>query len=282
MFRRSLALATLAALSTLTSLGSFGCSADATESAPTTGGPTATTASPLTTSLAKGTTGALTVELFGAKAAETGLFPVGLAVTSNGAEVADAAVSFVPVMAMSNGVSHGAPVLGAATRGASGLFETAAVLQMPSSAMGSWSAKAVVTLPGTAPVEVALPSFPVSDSGRAKTFQLATGDAGMAKKFVASLNLTGSPRVGLNPVVVTLHEMRDMMTFAPVDDATLVLDPQMPSMGHGSPGTVQPAAGANGRYEAQLSFSMAGEWETTLTVRRGGVVIGAPTFTTTF
>ena len=47
--------------------------------------------------------------------------------------------------------------------------------------------------------------------------------------------------IGLNPVVVTLHESTDMgMTFTPVNDAAIALDPQMPSMGHGSPGSVNP------------------------------------------
>jgi len=279
MIRRPLVLTALACIA---SFAAAGCSADATASAAPQSSPPSTTTTTLTTSLARGTSGGLAVELFGAKGAETGLFQVGLAITENGNTVGEAAVEFVPVMAMTNGISHGAPVLGRATRGTSGLFETAAVFQMPSSAMGTWSAKAIVTLHGAAAVEVKLPTFPVAESGRAKTFQVTTGDAGMAKKFVASVNLIGAPRVGLNPTIVTLHEMQDMTTFAPVSDAALALDPQMPSMGHGSPGTVQPVAGASGRYDAQLSFSMAGEWVTTLTVRRGGMVIGAPTFTLSF
>jgi hypothetical protein len=56
----------------------------------------------------------------------------------------------------------------------------------------------------------------------------------------------------------------------------------MPSMGHGSPGSVDPAHTALGRYAGQLSFSMPGDWETTLTVSRGGAVLGAPKFATRF
>ncbi len=93
-----------------------------------------------------------------------------------------------------------------------------------------------------------------------------------------------APRVGLNPVVVTLHRMDGAMIFTPVDDATFVLDPQMPSMGHGSPGSVNPTLTSTpGVYAGELSFSMAGEWETTITVSIPGFSPPAtPKFTTSF
>ena len=73
-----------------------------------------------------------------------------------------------------------------------------------------------------------------------------------------------------------------MMTFAPVDDAAIALDPQMPSMGHGSPGSVSPTLTSLGRYTGKLSFSMPGEWETKITLTRGGQPLGSVTLKTTF
>lgn len=109
-------------------------------------------------------------------------------------------------------------------------------------------------------------------------------ETAVVTKFISSLNFVSAPRVGLNPVIVTLHRMDGAMVFTGVDDATLVLDPQMPSMGHGSPGSVNPTITAvSGVYEGQLSFSMAGAWETTLTVSIPGFSPPAtPKFTTTF
>jgi hypothetical protein len=60
------------------------------------------------------------------------------------------------------------------------------------------------------------------------------------------------------------------------------LEPWMPSMGHGSPGSVDPAHTTLGRYAGQLSFSMPGEWETTVTISRGATTVGAPRFATEF
>jgi hypothetical protein len=173
-------------------------------------------------------------------------------------------------------------MIGTPTVGADGLYHCEVVFQMASSAMGSWSATVGVTPAGSSAVEASFPTLTVTDSGRAKTFSYTDPVTSVVTKYVASLNFEAAPRVGLNPVIVTLHRMQDMMTFAPVDDATFVLDPQMPSMGHGSPGSVNPTLTSSGVYDGQLSFSMTGDWETTVTVSRGGVTIGAPVFATTF
>lgn len=235
------------------------------------------------TSVATATAGNLSVELLTDTRLETGMTPIYVKVTTaSGQVVSDAAVTFRPVMSMTGGTSHGAPVIGAPAAGADGLYHCDVVFQMATSAMGSWSATVGVTPAGSAAVEASFPTLPVADSGRAKTFSYTDPVTSAVTKYVASLNLEAAPRVGLNPVLLTLHRMQDMMTFAPVDDATLVLDPQMPSMGHGSPGSVNPTLTSAGVYAGQLSFSMAGDWVTTATVSRGGVAVGAPTFATTF
>ncbi len=72
------------------------------------------------------------------------------------------------------------------------------------------------------------------------------------------------------------------MSFPPVTDAMVVLDPQMPSMGHGASGSVNPTPTTLGMYEGQVAFNMAGEWVTTVTFTEGGVTLGAPAFTTIF
>jgi hypothetical protein len=232
-------------------------------------------------SLGKQTVGDVTVELLTDRAPSTGLTPIWCRLTAGGAPVTDATVSFLPIMTMS-GMTHSAPVLGAATRDASGDYATSVVFQMASSDMDVWSAKVSVTRPGQAAADATFSPLTVTDSGRAKTFAYTAPGSSMAMKYVASLNFAGAPKVGLNPAVVTLHRMKDMMSFEEVADATLTLDPQMPSMGHGSPGTVQPTKTTLGRYDAQVSFSMPGTWETKLTVASGGATIGTVTFTTTF
>jgi hypothetical protein len=104
-----------------------------------------------------------------------------------------------------------------------------------------------------------------------------------------SLNLTAAPVRGVNPIVVTLHRMQDMMTFPSVDDASIHIVYDMPQMTH-PPSDAYPtlASPARGIYEGDLSFPMPGLWEMTATVSRGGAEITdpdpakRPTFTVTF
>jgi hypothetical protein len=234
-------------------------------------------------SLGTAAAGELQVELLTDTRLETGMTPVYVKLTTSAGQlVRDATVSFRPMMSMTGGMSHSAPVLAEPARAAEGLYPWAVVFQMASGAMGSWSAVVTVTRPGAAAAEARFESLTVADSGRAKVFSFTAPGATAATKVVASLNFTAPPRVGLNPVIVTLHTMQDALTFAPIEDAELTLDPQMPSMGHGSPGSVDPTPSSLGRYEGKLSFSMAGPWETTLTISRGGSTLGAPNFETTF
>lgn len=237
------------------------------------------------TSIAVASAGELNVELLSDGPLSTGLTPIFLKIsTATGQPVTDATVTFTPVMAMLTGTSHGCPLLGPPTLDADGLYRLDVVFNMASGDLtGSWSATVGVTRPAAALAEVVFPLLTVTDSGSAKPFSYTNPDSSVTK-YISSLDFVSAPRVGLNPVIVTLHRMDGAMIFTGVDDATLVLDPQMPSMGHGSPGSVNPTiTSTSGVYEGQLSFSMAGTWETTLTVTIPGFSPpAAPKFTTTF
>lgn len=242
------------------------------------------------TSLGVVTQGDLTVELLTDTRLETGMTPIYVKVTKGtGQAVTDAAVSFMPLMTMTTQtgtMSHSAPVIGPPELAAGGLYHCDVVFQMPTTTSGSWSAAVGVTLPApAAEVSFDFPSLTVTDSGRAARFSYADPVTSAVTKYVMSLNFEAAPAVGLNPIVVTLHGTQDDgMTFAPVDDAAFALDPQMPSMGHGSTGSVDPTLASPGVYRGRLSFSMAGDWVTTVAVSRGGVAIAtpSPTFATTF
>jgi hypothetical protein len=235
------------------------------------------------TSVAVAPANDLTVELLTDTQLETGMTPVYLRITTPaGLTITDAAVTFMPMMTMSTGMSHSCPVMNAPTVGSDGLYRADVVFLMASSDVDTWSATVDVTRPGADAAQVSFPVLTVTDSGRVKTFTYTDPVSSVATKYVTSLNFVSPPKVGLNPIVFTVHWRQDMMTFPSVDDAELVLDPEMPSMGHGSPGGLNPTLTAPGRYEGQLSFSMAGEWQTTVTVNRAGVTVGAPMFATTF
>ena len=234
------------------------------------------------TSLGQTTVDGLSAELFTDNQLQTGLSPLYLKISDSGAHViTDATLTVTPQMTMSGGMQHSAPVLGDPSVDSSGLYHVDVVFQMASSATDIWAVSVEIARAGTAAVQTQFNALTVVDSGRALSFSY-TPTGGTQTDYVASFNLTDAAKVGLNPVVFTLHQAQDMMPFAPVDDATLVLDPEMPSMGHGAPGSVNPTLASSGRYSGQVAFSMAGTWQTTVTVSEAGQTLGTPKFTTTF
>jgi hypothetical protein len=248
------------------------------------GGSSTPTSSASKASVAASRVGDLDVELLTDSRLEVGMTPVYVKVTTAGRSVVkDATVTVTPLMTMSGGTAHSAPVIGTPSLSDDEYYACAVVFSMPSGAMGSWSATISVERPGAAAVDATFSDLTVADTGRAKSFTFTDPSTSVAAKYLLSLNFKVAPKVGLNPVVVTLHRMQDMMTFVPVDDAAITLDPQMPSMGHGSPGSVDPTLTSLGRYEGQLSFSMAGDWETTISVSKStGEPLGSVTIATSF
>jgi len=235
------------------------------------------------TSLATAPAGDVAVEMFTATQLETGLTPIYLKLAdATGQSVTDATVTFLPLMHMSNGVTHTAPVFGPPALDSDGYYTCEAVFQMPTSASGYWDLKVGVERPGAAKTEAIFPSMNVADSGRAASFMYTDPVTSATTKYLVSMNFETAQKVGLNPVIITVHKRQDMMNFPPVDGLTITLDPQMPSMGHGSPGSINPTLVSDGRYSGKLSYSMTGPWETTVTIEKDGVVLGKPVFKTLF
>lgn len=215
------------------------------------------------TTLATAQASGLRIELSTASRLEAGMTPIWIKVTTDaGAVVHDASVEVEPMMTMGD-ASHAAPVIDDATLSDADHYGCAIVFSMPSSMMASWSLKVMVQRPGAEPVVTTFRDVTVADTGRCKSAVCAATSA----KYVVSLNFDAAPRVGLNPVTVTVHRMEDMMTFVPVTDAVITMTPEMPSMPHGSPGSVNPTHTSMGRYSGKLSFSMPGDWVTTIAIR---------------
>jgi hypothetical protein len=227
--------------------------------------------------------GGLTVELLTDKALQTGLTPIYLRIaTAMGQAVTDASVTFSPTMSMSGVVEHGAPLIGQPTIAPDGLYHGQVVFLMPSTSTGTWAATVDIDEPGAKTVVVSFPTLNVVVGADVSVFSRTDPLSSVTERYVASLNFLTSPAVGLNLIAVTLHQTQDTLTFLPVDDATVVLDPQMPAMGHGSPGSVNPTLYSSGLYQGKLSFSMAGTWQTTVTFSEEATVLGTPIFAMTF
>lgn len=177
----------------------------------------------------------------------------------------DAHVELMPMMDMGS-MQHAAPYENPASADAvEGLFPCAVVFQMPGE-MGWELTIHVHNHHSEGEGEV---SFPLSVAAPtvART-SMVTGNNG-TDKYIISYVQPSAPQVGMNTMEVTVHKKESMMSFPADTTLSIVMEPLMPSMGHGSPNNVNPTHTANGHYVGQVNFTMTGEWVVDFTLLNG-------------
>lgn len=176
---------------------------------------------------------------------------------TTGALVENAMVSFMPMMdmgTMQHTCPQEAPVWSADAKANKG----AIVLTMPSTA-GSWTIKVMVENPATMTMGEAVFPVTVIDKAQTRLFTfLSTVDN---RKFIVAYVQPEKPKVGLNDFEVAVYEKVSMMDFPAITDLNIAIDPEMPSMGHGSPNNVNPTHIDMGHYKGTVNFTMTGYWK---------------------
>jgi len=86
--------------------------------------------------------------------------------------------------------------------------------------------------------------------------------------FLALVDPT-TPKVGTNDITAYLYKKVDMLTFNPVQNYTVEIDPRMPDMdNHTSPSNVNLTYDSTtGLYKGKLNLTMTGYWKISLIVR---------------
>ncbi|MCK4750942.1 MAG: FixH family protein, partial [Bacteroidales bacterium] len=64
-----------------------------------------------------------------------------------------------------------------------------------------------------------------------------------------------------------------MMSFPPAEDLIVEIEPEMPSMDHGSPNNEHPVHLADGHYRGKINFTMTGWWRVHITLKKGDEVV---------
>lgn len=186
--------------------------------------------------------------------------------------ISNAEITLLPQMLM---MGHAAPFENpSSTAAVNGLFPCAVVFQMPGD-MG-WTldvtAKDIATnKEGTARI-----AFAVKNPALTRTKVITALNDG--SKIVVSLLQPAKPKVGMNDFEITLHRKETMMSFPPVENYTVEIDPEMVSMGHGSPNNVNPVHTGNGHYKGQVNFSMTGEWNINLRIMDGSEAVDTTSY----
>ncbi len=185
-------------------------------------------------------------------------------------------VSFevTPMMDMDAGHSHTTPVMNdmLASADDKGLYKISVFFVM-SSMGGQWRLEidldnkdASKQASASLNIEVKEPSDRISGNF------MAMDDS--TNLFVCWM-MDEDPIVGMNDFKLAVFKRESMMSFVPLDGLSIAIEPEMPTMGHGSPGNENPAGIGNGQYEGKVNFTMTGYWKVNIDFSRGGSAISS-------
>ena len=160
-------------------------------------------------------------------------------------------------------MSHSSPYEQPVYNSVSGTYEFAVIFTMPSTG-GTWH---LVINVNTKPYDMVV-NVPASATKLSGSY---VGND--ANKYVVALVPPQKWEVGMNDISFVIYKMVDMMHFVPVDNLDVVMVPEMPSMGHGSPNNVNPVSMGNGYYKGKVNYTMTGDWRLHLTIGDGDVTL---------
>lgn len=82
-----------------------------------------------------------------------------------------------------------------------------------------------------------------------------------------------SPKVGINDFEILVNEKKNSMDYPFCSRYTVEIEPNMPSMGHGSPNNVNPVHNNNGHYKGKVNFTMTGLWQVKIKLYKDAVLV---------
>ncbi len=142
-------------------------------------------------------------------------------------------------------------------------FEGSAMFVMPTTDMGTWQFT-VKYQNGNMEGELSF-SIVVKEKEN-KAMVSFVSEADQTTKYFVALIQPELPDVGINDFEIGIYTKESMMSFPAVDDYTVVIEPEMPSMSHGSPDNVNPVSVGNGHYKGSVNFTMTGFWRIHMTI----------------
>lgn len=192
--------------------------------------------------------------------------------TSTGELISDFTLKITPMMDMGV-MMHSAPnETPVNPEGDTKVIKYNMVYIMPSTA-GDWTLNGELTInEGDNPISFSLPVTVVEKTDVRMLSFISQADS--TTMVFLTLNQLKDPVVGENPIQFGVYKRETMMSFPAVEDYQIEFEPEMPTMGHGSPNNVNPTYTANGLYDGTVNFTMTGYWRINVTVKNlEGVVV---------
>ena len=193
--------------------------------------------------------------------------------SASGNRIENANIQVMPIMDMGM-MQHSSPFENPLPQAINKMFPFSVVYTMPSMAGGSWVINFSISANAhsgniTVPVEVLATS-----NSTVKSFTSAVDGS---VYYVALVNPT-NPIVGINDMEVAIFKKNSMMSFPADSSMNIILTPEMPTMGHGSPNNISPVHTKAGHYNGKVNFTMTGLWRLNLDFRVGQEVADSTQF----
>lgn len=176
-----------------------------------------------------------------------------------GQSTSTANVAITPIMAMT-GMTHSCPFEQVVYTAEEKAYAGAVIFSMPTTSNGNWTIQ--VTVNGHAvSIPVTVNSF--------VTKILSSNIGSDNNTYLISLVRPQSWKVGMNDIEFTIHKKVSMMDFPAVENLSVEMTPEMPSMGHGSPNNISPVSMGKGHYKGKVNYTMTGDWRLHLSLSDG-------------
>lgn len=191
--------------------------------------------------------------------------------SADGSKLSSGHMSITPMMDMGT-MQHSAPVENFTdSLPSGGMFRSNVVYSMPGTA-SEWSLQIAFhnhknDLEGTGKLGTA-----VANLTPARLISTTIAADSNAKVFISWI-APDTAKVGINNFEIVLHQKASMMSFPPIENYTIAIEPFMPSMGHGSPNNVNPVHTGNGHYTGKVNFTMNGLWQVKLKLYKNGTLL---------
>ncbi len=177
--------------------------------------------------------------------------------------IENATVRFLPMMDMGTH-KHSAPFSNPSFNVDMDAYMGSSTFIMPGGMMGSWTFGVIVEMNGK-PVDTATFNINVAAKTEARLFNFLSAADSTTTYFVA-LKEPSSPKIGLNDFEIMVYKRESMMSFPAATNLKVEIEPEMPSMGHGSPNNVNPVHVADGLYRGKVNFTMSGYWKVNIKI----------------
>lgn len=201
-------------------------------------------------------------------------FYIALYDSVSGNRIEDAHIRLTPMMNMGM-MQHSAPYENPVSEEAINHLYPCSVVFIMSSMGGSWTVKVNVHNHLTGKEGFITIPFTVADPVKSKQNSFTASHNG--EKYFISLIEPSSPKVGINDMEIAIYKKLSMMSFLADSSLSVILTPEMPSMGHGSPNNVNPVHIGNGHYKGKVNFTMTGLWKLNMDYLSGSSVADTTT-----